>query len=119
MNLRYDSDAGGGGGGDDDFPHLSCSLRYAKMSQRKDMGRRKGVTKAGHCHIFLQSAISNILGISNLLRISNQRSSWNQQSAIFLQSAISNPLGIRDSEPAIRDQVVKTAGCENWVMCGR
>ena len=51
-NLQNDSDAGGGGGGDDDFPHLSCSLRYAKMSQRKEMGRRKGVTKAGHCHIF-------------------------------------------------------------------
>ena len=58
------------------------------MSQRKEMGRRKGVTKAGHCHIFLQSAINNLLGI-------------------------------REQEPGIRDQIVKTAGCENWVMCGR
>ena len=33
------------------------------MSQRKEMGRRKGVTKAGHCHIFLESAINNLLGI--------------------------------------------------------
>ena len=51
-----------------DFPHLIWSLRNAKMSQRKEIGRRKGVTKAGHSHIFfsgIRDWESGILGISD------------------------------------------------------
>ena len=74
------------------------------MSQRKEMGRRKGVTNAGHSHILLLVRNQGTAGIMD-----QESGLANQESGVRTPES-----GIGDQESGLREHTG-----ENWLMCGR